>query len=71
MSPEDLTNFAADFNGAKIDTELTTTELHGIIGKWIAVNTPEKMLSDNNAPGNCWGMYGQSGYATIRLPVPI
>jgi hypothetical protein len=57
--PTSVFNFAADFNGATIDFESTTTKMH-YFGLFIdKKNTPEKLLSEDNAKGQCWCFEGQ------------
>ena len=59
-------NYASSNNGAKINYDLSSPELHG----WFSVisnNNLESLLSDDNKPENCWATMGKKGFAGIQL----
>jgi Sad1 / UNC-like C-terminal len=59
-------DYAALKNGGSIDKESSSPEYHGIFS-FISSNRLESLLSDNNAPENCWPIMGNYGHAGIRL----
>jgi hypothetical protein len=66
-APEDtqLINYAADFNGATILS--SSPPIHGVFSRLSSNNDVSLLLSESTEPGNCWGFYGSSGYAEVRL----
>ena len=73
-APKELINYAADFNGARILYRLTSESFFSNeIMQWEYVynNSPDLILSQDNSPGNCWAIAGESGQATVLLPHPI
>lgn len=75
--PDEFIDFAATENGGKVVGAETSPPYHGslmvalIQESILRINTPEEMLSSENAPEHCWAFQGSKGFATIQLGAQI
>ena len=68
--PKEMINYAADFNGARINYRLTSESLFSnevMHLKYVYNNSPDLILKADNTPGQCWALKEQTGKVTISL----
>lgn len=67
VSYSDMLNYAADYNGGQITTASTgkTAFFSSLLNP--NENPAEKVLSDDNSKGNCWGFESSSGTIGISI----
>ena len=64
--PLDVVNFASKFNGARINYDSSSPQLHGAFS-WMSSTALTALLSDDNSPNSCWAFGGSYGHAAIDL----